>query len=83
MLNHHFNAKIFSLVLFMEKIKKSCCIPFPVSSISVPVHSFSDVLKYHRLNQSELSFEKKILLLKCFASFELTIDSSHHTPGWY
>ena len=36
----------------------SCCIPFPVSSISVPVHSFSDVLKYHRLNQSELSFEK-------------------------
>ena len=58
MLNHHFNAKIFSLVLFTEKIKKSCCIPFPVSSISVPVHSFSDVLKYHRLNQSELSFEK-------------------------
>ena len=57
MLNHHFNAKIFSLVLFTEKIKKSCCIPFPVSSISVPVHSFSDVLKYHRLNQSELSLK--------------------------
>ena len=54
MLNHHFNAKIFSLVLFMEKIKKSCCIPFPVSSISVPVHSFSDAPKNHRLNQTEL-----------------------------
>ena len=66
MLNHHFNAKIFSLVLFMEKIKKSCCIPFPVSSISVPVHSFSDVLKYHRLNQSELSFKKKIFTFKMF-----------------
>ena len=72
------HPKIFSLRLFVEKIKMSCCIPFPVSSISVPVHSFSDVLKYHRLNQSE-----KNLLLKCFASFELKIDSSHHTPGWY
>ena len=39
------HPKIFSLGLFMEKIKMSCCIPFPVSSISVPVHSFSDVLK--------------------------------------
>ena len=57
MLNHHFNTKIFSLGLFKEKIKMPCCIPFPVSSISVPVHSFSDVLKYHRLNQSELSLK--------------------------
>ena len=48
------HPKIFSLGLFMEKIKMSCCIPFPVSSISVPVHSFSGVPKYHRLNQSEL-----------------------------
>ena len=45
------HPKIFSLRLFMEKIKMSCCIPFPVSSISVPVHSFSDVPKYHRHNQ--------------------------------
>ena len=75
--------RFFLLGLFMEKIKMSCSIPFPVSSISIPVHSSSDVLKYHRLNQSELNFEKKILLLKCFASFELTIDSSHHTLGWY
>ena len=66
MLNHHFNAKIFSLVLFTEKIKKSCCIPFPVSSISVPVHSFSDVLKYHRLNQSEISFKIKQYKIICF-----------------
>ena len=57
MLNHHFNAKIFSFVLFMEKIKKSCCIPFPVSSISVPIHSFSDAPKNHRLNQTELSLK--------------------------
>ena len=45
------HPKFFSLRLFMEKIKMSCCIPFPVSSISVPVHSFSDVPKYHRHNQ--------------------------------
>ena len=57
MLNHHFDSKIFSLGLFKEKIKMPCCIPFPVSSISVPVHSFSDILKYHRLNQSELSLK--------------------------
>ena len=57
-----------------------CCIPFPVYSISVPVHSFSDALKYHRLNQSELSLS---LTLSNFVSFEFTIDSSHHTPGWY
>ena len=53
------HPKIFSLRLFMEKIKMSCCIPFPVSSISVPVHSFSDVPKYHRHNQCELCLKKK------------------------
>ena len=41
----------------------SCCIPFPVSSISVPVHSFSDVLKYHRHNQYELCSKKKLNVL--------------------
>ena len=51
------HPKTFTLGLFMEKIKMSCCIPSPVSF--------------------------KMLLLKCFASFELTIDSSHQTPGWY
>ena len=71
------HPKIFSLGLFMEKIKMSCCIPFPVSSISVPVHSFSDVLKYHRLNQSELSFEKNfyfenVLLPLSWQSIPLT-----------
>ena len=60
----------------------SCCIPFPVSSISVPVHGFSDVLKYHRFNRCELGLkmQKK---LRTIVSFEFTIDSSHHTPGWY
>ena len=60
----------------------SCCIPFPASNISVPGHIFSEVLKYYPLNQSELSLKKK-KNLKCFVSMEFTIDSSHHTPGWY
>ena len=66
MLNHHFITRIFSLGLCTEKIELSCCIPFPVSSISVPIHSFSDVLKYHRLNQSEISFKIRQYKIICF-----------------